>query len=67
MSEENKREKKESVDWFKMKRKEVSEQVFEKRGLEIGVVKEITEERRSNLESWRKRIERGRKRRNKRK
>lgn len=67
MSKENKREKKESVDWFEMKRKEVSEQVFEKRGLEIGVVKKITEERRSNLESWRKRIGRDRKRRNKRK
>lgn len=67
MSEENKREKKESVDWFEMKRKEVSEQVFEKRELEIRVVKEITEERRSNLESWRKKIGKGRKRRNKRK
>lgn len=67
MSEENKREKEESVDWFERKRKDVSEQFFEKRGLEIGVVKEIMEEGRSNLESWRKRIGRGRKRRNERK
>lgn len=67
MSEENKREKKESVGWFETKRKEVSEQFFEKRGLEIRVVKEIMEEGRSDLESWRKRIGRGRKRRNKRK
>lgn len=67
MSEENKREKKESVDWFETKRKEVSEQFLEKKGLEIGVIQEIIEEGRSDLESWRKRRGRGRKRRNERK